>query len=164
MIRVLVADDEPSVRQGLHMRLALDPHITCVGEAADGDSALAQVGSLHPDVVVLDIEMPAQDGIAVARQICAAETHAAVILLSIHDDAGTRSLALSVGASAFVSKHDSPDTLLAAIHQSVESQACPPVSSHESVRKNHLQEQSKRGIYHDNDRLDCHQYPVPTDQ
>jgi two-component system, NarL family, response regulator LiaR len=126
MIRVLVADDEPSVRQGLHMRLALDPHITCVGEAADGASALAQVGSLHPDVVILDVEMPALDGIAVTRQIRATGTHTAVIMLSIHDDAGTRSRALSAGASAFVSKHDSPDTLLAAIHKTVETQAGQP--------------------------------------
>jgi DNA-binding NarL/FixJ family response regulator len=84
--------------------------------------------------------MPAPDGIAVTRQICAAETHTAVILLSIHDDAGTRWRALAAGASAFVSKHDSPDTLLAAIHQTVESQASQPVSSHESVHRNHLQE------------------------
>lgn len=139
MIRVLVADDEPSVRQGLHMRLTLDPHITCVGEAADGDSVLAQVGSLHPDVVVLDVEMPVLDGIAVTRQICATGTHTAVILLSIHDDAGTRSRALSAGASAFVSKHDSPDTLLTAIHQTVEPQTDSTVASHESVRRNHLQ-------------------------
>jgi DNA-binding NarL/FixJ family response regulator len=140
MIRVLIADDEPSVRHGLHMRLALDPYLTCVGEAFDGDSALAQVASLHPDVVVLDIEMPAPDGISVTQRICAAGTPTAVILLSIHDDASTRSRALAAGASAFVSKHDSPDTLLAAIHQTVESQASQPVSGHESVYRNHLQE------------------------
>jgi len=69
-VRILVVDDQPKVRQGLRMMLALEPDLAIVGEAEDGTQALTLARSLHPDVVLMDVAMPNLDGIAAtsARQ------------------------------------------------------------------------------------------------
>jgi DNA-binding NarL/FixJ family response regulator len=72
MIRVLVVDDQPTVRTGLQMRLALESDIMVVGEAGDGAMALTMTEALQPDVVLMDIEMPDLDGIAATAMLCAA--------------------------------------------------------------------------------------------
>jgi DNA-binding NarL/FixJ family response regulator len=123
MIKVLLADDEPAVRHGLRMRLALDPYLVVVGEAGDGERALTQTGALRPDVVVMDVEMPALDGIAATERLRAESPGTAVVILSIHDDAATRAQAHAAGAKAFVSKHESPGVLLEAIHRAAEQTA-----------------------------------------
>ena len=64
MIRLLLVDDQPIVRQGLCMRLMLEPDITVVGEASSGEQALVLVESLAPDIVLMDVEMPAMGGIS----------------------------------------------------------------------------------------------------
>ena len=64
MIRLLLVDDQQGVRQGLRMRLTLEPDITVVGEANTGEQVLALVQSLAPDIVLMDVEMPGMDGIA----------------------------------------------------------------------------------------------------
>jgi CheY-like chemotaxis protein len=63
MIRLLLVDDQPAVRRGLRMRLALEADFLVAGEAEDGVSALALMSELHPDVVVMDAQMPRMDGI-----------------------------------------------------------------------------------------------------
>src|SRR5512137_2901023 len=93
MIRLLIVDDQPAVRRGLQMRLAVEPDLSVVGEAADGEAALALAQEVCPDVVLMDVEMPHMDGIAAAnalRRIC---PDISVIMLSIHDDADTRKCA-----------------------------------------------------------------------
>lgn len=117
MIRLLIVDDQPAVRQGLRMRLAAEPDLEVVGEAADGEVALSSVQALCPDVVLMDVEMPHMDGIAATgalRKLCPST---AVIMLSIHDDARTRAQAENAGAAAFVGKSLPTDMLLATIRQ-----------------------------------------------
>ncbi|MEX1104147.1 MAG: response regulator transcription factor, partial [Dehalococcoidia bacterium] len=86
-------DDEPAVRRGLRMRLALEPDIEVVGEADDGAAALEQVERHKPTVVVMDIMMPGLDGLAATTRLqeCCPET--AVVILTLHDRPETRELA-----------------------------------------------------------------------
>jgi DNA-binding NarL/FixJ family response regulator len=115
MIKLLLVDDQPSVRMGLRMRLALEPDVTIVGEAGDGELALAQ--TLHPDVIVMDVHMPRMDGIAATAALRQVAPRIVVVLLSLYDDVATRSRAQEAGALAFVQKQGTMDSLLAAIRQ-----------------------------------------------
>ena len=69
MIKVLLVDDQPTVLQGLRMRLGLEPDLVVVGEADDGQAAIDLVSARSPDVIVLDLEMPGMDGIATAQAL-----------------------------------------------------------------------------------------------
>jgi DNA-binding NarL/FixJ family response regulator len=114
-ISVLLVDDEPTVRYGLRMRLALEADLTVVGEAADGIEALDQARALAPSVVLMDIEMPHMDGIEATRALLEQYPGTAVVVLSMHDDAATQSRAREAGAAAFVAKHSIDRALLDAI-------------------------------------------------
>jgi DNA-binding NarL/FixJ family response regulator len=117
MITILLVDDQPSVRQGLRMRLMLEPDVRIVGETDNGESALHLVASLDPDVVVMDIEMPVLDGIAATAQLHAGSARCGVVILTIHDDEDTRREALRAGARAFVGKHQAVEHLPSVIRQ-----------------------------------------------
>lgn len=117
MIRIVVVDDQETVRLGLHMRLALEADIEVVGEAGDGDTALALAERLAPDVVLMDVEMPRLDGIAATEALCQRVPQSIVVMLTLHDDVATRERAAAAGARAFVAKHDVEGALLAAIRQ-----------------------------------------------
>ena len=83
IFRVLVVDDNATMRQSLKSIVASFPNTLVVGEAANGEEAGVRVGMLHPDVVLMEINIPALDGIASTRQIKAKYPHVAVIGLSI---------------------------------------------------------------------------------
>jgi len=117
MIRLLLADDEPTVLKGWRMRLAAEPDITVIGEAADGETVLALAPTLLPDVVLMDFEMPRMNGIATTEALHTVCPNAAVIILTIRDDAAARTCAAEAGVSAFITKRGSMDELLAAIRQ-----------------------------------------------
>src|SRR5438552_10682275 len=104
MIRLVLVDDQPSVRQGLRMRLTLEPDITVVGEASTGREAMTLVQQLAPDIVLMDVEMPEMDGIEAAALMRASTPQTAVVMLSISDDVSMRTRAHAAGAAAFVTK------------------------------------------------------------
>jgi CheY-like chemotaxis protein len=114
-IRVLLVDDQDSVRCGLRMRLTLEDDVVVAGEAADGEAAVAEAERLRPDVVLMDVEMPGSGGIAACRRITEALPGTPVIMLSLYDDTPTRQLAHLAGAQAFIAKHEIDRVLLAAI-------------------------------------------------
>src|SRR5437763_16909226 len=87
MIRVVLVDDQPLVRQGLRMRLALEPDISVVGEAGDGATALSLAQDGSPDVVVMDVAMPGMDGIAATAALRRLAPRIAVVIHTLHDDA-----------------------------------------------------------------------------
>ena len=117
MIRLLVVDDEPAVRKGLHMRLAAEPDFEVVGEAGDGETAVALAQTLHPDVVLMDIAMPQKNGITATQELHTMFPQIAVIVLSMYDDASTQERAERAGAIAFVPKRVPTDMLMAMIRQ-----------------------------------------------
>jgi DNA-binding NarL/FixJ family response regulator len=120
MIRFVLVDDQPSVRQGLRMRLTVEPDMTVVGEASNGRVAVTLVQRLAPDVVLMDVEMPEMDGIEAAAVIRASTPESAIVMLSIHDDVSTQARAHAAGAAAFVIKNGAIEVLLATIRQVVE--------------------------------------------
>ncbi len=116
-IKLLLVDDQSSVREGLKMHLALESDLRVVGEAGNGMEALQAVQTLAPDVVVMDVEMPQLDGISATKLLRALTPQVGVAMLSIHGDADTRARAQAAGADAFVEKQAPDEILLDAIHQ-----------------------------------------------
>ena len=113
MISVLVADDQRLVRSGFRMILRADPEIDVIGEAGDGEEAVALARELKPDVVLMDIRMPKLDGIAATRLLLQEEDPPRVLVLTTFDLDEYVYGALRAGASGFLLK-DAPEEQLAA--------------------------------------------------
>ena len=115
-VRVLIADDQQLVRAGFRMILGTQEDIDVVGEAADGDQAVALTASLHPDVLLMDIRMPGIDGIEATRRILAATGPTPkVLMLTTFDLDEYIYDALRAGASGFLLKDVPPHQLAAAV-------------------------------------------------
>jgi DNA-binding NarL/FixJ family response regulator len=119
MIGILLVDDVPTVLNGLRLRLGLEKDFDVVGEALDGESALALAQELQPDVVVMDVGMPKMDGITAIARLREVLPDVPVVVLSIHDDADTRVRAFRAGASAYVEKRVVSNRLAEAIRAAV---------------------------------------------
>ncbi|MGW2845217.1 response regulator [Streptomyces sp. NPDC001274] len=115
-IRVLIADDQPLVRRGLALILGPDPAFDVVGEAADGEEAVALAHRLRPDIVVMDIRMPVLDGVAATGRLTRELPGCRVLALSTFDLDEHVVAALRAGACGFLPKDTSPEELVAAIH------------------------------------------------
>ena len=122
MLNLLLVDDQAYVREGLRMRLSLEPGITIVGEASDGVSAVKMALELKPDLIIMDIEMSGSnlDGVAATEAIKASLPQIAIIILTIHDDKTQRETALEAGADVFLAKNRIED-LLKIIRQKVKN-------------------------------------------
>ena len=114
MIKILLADDQPLVRTGFRMILDAEPDMEVIAEAGDGADAVRQARQLRPDVVVMDIRMPVQDGIAATAEIAAAGHARVLVLTTFHVDEHVVG-ALRAGASGFLLKDTQADRLLEAI-------------------------------------------------
>jgi DNA-binding NarL/FixJ family response regulator len=116
-IRVLVADDQELLRAGLRLVLRPQPDVEIVGEAADGEQAVALAARVKPDLVVMDLRMPVLDGIEATRRLTAGGEPGAprVLVLTTFGDDEHVYAALRAGASGFVLKDTPPEELVAAI-------------------------------------------------
>lgn len=103
-IRVLVADDQAIVRDGLVTVLGLLPDVVVVGQAADGEEAVALVADLSPDVVLMDLRMPRLDGAAATARIVARHPTTAVLVLTTYADDASILSALQAGARGYLTK------------------------------------------------------------
>ncbi|WP_436758662.1 response regulator [Streptosporangium sp. V21-05] len=115
MIRVLIADDHPVVRQGLRTFLDLQEDLDVVGEAADGAEAVALVGSLAPDVLLLDLRMPVLDGLGALLLLGERGLSPRVLVLTSVSDRGDVAPAMRAGAAGFLYKDVEPAALVRAI-------------------------------------------------
>ncbi|WP_125133122.1 response regulator transcription factor [Microbacterium sp. 10M-3C3] len=115
-IRVLLADDHAMMRAGFRTILSLHDDIAVVGEAADGDEAVAAASALRPDVICMDVQMPGTDGLAATRAIVADPAiDAAVLIVTTFDRDDYLFAALEAGASGFLLKNAGPEELVAAV-------------------------------------------------
>ncbi|MEV6036961.1 BTAD domain-containing putative transcriptional regulator [Nonomuraea sp. NPDC052116] len=114
-LRVVVADDQALVRAGVRAMLDAEPGVTMVGEATNGEEAIALVAETGPDVVLLDIQMPHLDGLAAARRILSENRPPKVIMMTTFGSDENLYAALRAGVSGFILKTSAPEQFLAAI-------------------------------------------------
>ena len=115
-IRVLVADDHETFARAVGLLLDGDPDIDVVGQAADGASAVELAMTLQPDVVLMDINMPAIDGIEATSRIVDAAPHIAVIVLTMFDDDENVAAAMQRGATGYLLKGARQEQIRRAVH------------------------------------------------
>src|SRR5436190_13327748 len=131
-IRVVIADDQPIVRNGLRATLSIAEDIEVLGEAAHGREAVQHARLLRPDVVLMDISMPGMNGVEATRAICNDERLAdlKVLILSVYDDDDYVFDALRAGASGFLTKTSSTEKILEGIRVVASGNAilAPPVT------------------------------------
>ena len=119
MIRVLLAEDHGTVREGLRLLVNGQPDMEVVGEAGDGAVAVDRARELKPDVVVLDLTMPNMNGLAAAKVLHGSVPSAAVVALTRHADHAFVQELLAAGAAGYVLKQSSSAELLKAIRSAV---------------------------------------------
>jgi DNA-binding NarL/FixJ family response regulator len=107
MIHLLLVDDQDLIRRGLNALLTTDSELSVVGEAENGQEAVALVAALTPDVVLMDVRMPVMDGVAGTREICQRFPATKVLMLTTFDDQDYVIQALQAGASGYLLK-DTP--------------------------------------------------------
>lgn len=123
MIRVLLADDHALVRVGLMSLLGSAADIEVVGEAADGVQAVELVAATRPDVVLMDLSMPARDGIAATRDVRRDHPDTHVLVLSSFSDHDRVREAIAAGAIGYVLKDCTPDELRSAVRSAARGHA-----------------------------------------
>ena len=113
--RILLVDDHPVFRQGLHHLLAKEKDLIVVGEAGDGQMAIEQVQQNKPDLVVMDINMPNLDGIEATRQILSKAPETKVVALSVHSGKQFIRDMIQAGAAGYILKESIPEEMVAGI-------------------------------------------------
>jgi DNA-binding NarL/FixJ family response regulator len=122
-IRVLICDDHALFRRGLAMVLESEEDIEVVGEAADGDEAVASAEELVPDVVLMDVRMPKRSGIEATRAIAEVLPTARIVMLTVSDEEDDLYDAIKAGAAGYLLKEISIEEVAGAIRQVVDGQS-----------------------------------------
>ncbi len=123
VLRIALADDHEAFRAGLRALLSTVPGMTVVGEAATGDGAVELALRTHPDVVVMDLNMPGTDGIEATRRIVGPSPHVAVLVLSMYEDDDQVFGALKAGARGYLLKGADRSELVRAIRSVASGEA-----------------------------------------
>lgn len=114
-VKVLIVDDHALFRQGVSAILKSQPNLSVVGEAPDGRAAVTMYQSLHPDAVIMDINMPVMDGIEATRIIKEADPNARILILTVSDTDESLFDAVKVGALGYILKNANPETVVESI-------------------------------------------------
>ncbi len=117
MLRILIADDHPVVRQGLKQIITETPDMVVADEATNGWEVLSKIRAGNYDVVLLDITMPGKDGMDVLTQLKHEKPKLPVLVVSMHPEKQFAVRALRAGASGYLTKESTPDELVAAIRK-----------------------------------------------
>ncbi|MEV0353478.1 response regulator transcription factor [Nonomuraea sp. NPDC050680] len=123
VIRLLVVDDHPVVRDGLSSMFARDPDFEVVGEAADGAEAVRLAETLRPDVVLMDLRMPGVDGVSATRALAGGGSGARVLVLTTYDTDSHVLPAIEAGATGYLLKDAPRDELLRAVRATARGEA-----------------------------------------
>ncbi len=142
-IRVLIVDDHTIVRKGIRALLAEIEGMEVVGEADNGQEAVAQAETLHPDVILMDLAMPKMDGIEATRQIKASQPESRILVMTSFAADDKVFPAIKAGALGYLLKESAPEDLVQAIHQIHRGES----SLHPTIARKVLQE-----ITHPSDR------------
>lgn len=116
-MKILIADDHPIVRQGLKQILASDPDLAVVGEARNGDEALALARSLEWDVAILDFSMPGRSGFGLIADMKREFPERPVLILSIHSEQLHAARVLKAGGAGYINKESAPQELTKAVRK-----------------------------------------------
>jgi DNA-binding NarL/FixJ family response regulator len=114
-IRVLIADDHPLFRDGMHGLLDSVPITEVVGEAETGDEAVRKAGELVPNVILMDIKMPGENGIAATRRILSAHPEIKILIVTMFEDDESVFAAMRAGANGYLLKDSRQEEVLRAI-------------------------------------------------
>jgi DNA-binding NarL/FixJ family response regulator len=138
-IRIVIADDHPLMRQGLKQVIEMEPNLKVVGEAANGHEALMMIEEFKPEVAILDVDMPHQDGFQVARELLGNKNPAAIIFLTIHSEEQMFHAALDLGAKGYVLKDSAIDDIVIAINEVVAGRSFTslPMTTYFTRRQNY---------------------------
>jgi DNA-binding NarL/FixJ family response regulator len=115
-LRIVVADDQASVREGLAVMLGLLPDIDVVGSAANGQEAIDLVCKHHPDAILLDLHMPVLDGIQATRVLASEHPDVAIVVLTTYADDASVLAALGAGARSYLTKNADRADIAHALH------------------------------------------------
>jgi DNA-binding NarL/FixJ family response regulator len=115
MIRILLVDDQPLIRRGLRALLKPEPDLEIVGEAENGETAIALLTTIQADVILMDIRMPIMDGVAATSAIVPLHPHTKILILTTFDDTEYVSRALQAGAAGYLLKDTPAEELVQAI-------------------------------------------------
>jgi DNA-binding NarL/FixJ family response regulator len=116
MIRIVIVEDETLFRLGLQRLLSLNPEFTTIGEAGDGEQAVEVISSLRPDLVIMDVNLPKLSGIGALQKLRENGDRTPVILVSTFDEEDAFLRGMRAGASSFLRKDVSLESLTATIH------------------------------------------------
>jgi DNA-binding NarL/FixJ family response regulator len=131
MIRILIADDHPVVREGLANMLRAQADFDVVGEAGDGSEAIALHKDLHPDVTLMDLRMPGVDGVSAISRIRASDAQANILVLTTYDSDADIVRSVEAGAVGFLLKDAPREELFLAVRKTAagESALSPKVAA-----------------------------------
>jgi|ERR1700754_75956 DNA-binding NarL/FixJ family response regulator len=115
IIRILIADDHPMMREGLRSTLEIERDMKIVGEVADGAEAVESYARLHPDVVLMDLQMPRYDGAYAIEAIRSASPDASIVVLTTYLGDARVSRAMALGATSYLLKTASSDEIVATV-------------------------------------------------
>src|SRR5258708_31827334 len=130
-LRVIIADDQASVREGLVLLLGMQPDIEVTAAAADGQQAIDLVAEHHPDAILLDLHMPVIDGIQATRTLTAEHPEVAIVILTTYADDTSVLSALRVGARSYLTKDADRADIARALHSAARGLSVmdPPVQA-----------------------------------
>ncbi len=114
-LRILIAEDHKTVREGIKLLVNAQPDMEIIGEASEGETAIELVRSLSPDIILMDISMPVLNGLKATKKLRSISSDIRILVLTRHTDDGYIRQIIGAGANGYVLKQSAPDELINAI-------------------------------------------------